>query len=121
MSVVDPRIARVTAAIGKIGKPVTLRRITATPSGQPPIYLDVVVNAVVNNFQPSELIGGQSGIVQGDRKVTIASQQIIDAQWPWPVKTGDKVIIDGKPGTVQGMDMRNIGADDAMVVLTVRG
>ena len=117
----DPRVTSVRQKINYVGKNVIIRRVAAAPAGQRPVFLDVTVKAVVNGAKPAEVIGGQSGILQVDRVVIIAALDVIEAKWPWPVRHGDKIIIDGAPATVQSVDVRNIGADDAMAVMTVRG
>lgn len=108
----DPRIDRIYSACNRIGETVVFRRLTGV------IPLDVTVRAVVRGYGPDELVGG---VQQGDRRVTLSQREMEQAQWCWPVKVQDRVIIEGKPTVVQSVDKRKIGDDVAMYVLQVRG
>lgn len=111
----DPRIARVSAALAQVGETVVVRRLTGA---NPQIPLDCSVKAVVRGYAPQELVGG---IAQTDRKVTISPAEMARAQWPWPVKKDDRILIDGKATVVQSVEVRKIGDAPAMLIAQVRG
>lgn len=111
----DPRIARVSTALAQVGETVVVRRLTGA---NPQIPLDCSVKAVVRGYAPQELVGG---ITQNDKKVTISHAEMSLAQWPWPLKKDDRVLIDGKAAVVQSVELRKIGDDVAMCVAQVRG
>jgi hypothetical protein len=62
----------------RTGQPVTLRKVTGTTSQT---YTDVVCQAVVRGYTPTELIAG-SGIIQQDSKVILSPTEINAAVWP---------------------------------------
>jgi hypothetical protein len=111
----DPRADAVYAACGKVGETVIVRRLTGTTVQIP---FDVTVKAVVRGYGPEELVGG---VQQGDRKVIMSQREMENAQWCWPVKPQDRIIIDGKATVVQSVDGRKIGEDIAMYVIQTRG
>jgi hypothetical protein len=102
--------------IDRQGQTITLRRLTGTQQ----IPFDVTVKAVARGYKPTDLIAG-SGIVQGDRMVTISSREIDARQWPGPPRRNDKVIIDGFTINVEAVESRQLGEDLAMYVMQVRG
>lgn len=104
-------VASIDAMLSTRGRQVTLRRL-----GSPNV--DVTVLAMVLGYQPNELVGG---IAQGDRKVTLGMREIIEASWPTPIRAGDRVIIDGRTTTVQGVDPHYAGSTCVMQILQVRG
>jgi hypothetical protein len=99
--------------IERHGETVTLRR-PGTPD------VDATPKAKVRGYQPHELV---NGIVQGDRQVIIGATTLAAFGWPAPPSkaAGDRVLIDGKPTAVQGVETRKIGEDAAMYVIQVRG
>ena len=111
----DPRIRSVHAAIQRVGETVIVRRVTGI---SPQIPLDIQIKAVVRDYTAQELLGG---LQQGDRHVTISQLDMENAQWCWPVKIGDRIIIDNRTMMIKGIENRKIGNDIAMVVLQVRG
>jgi hypothetical protein len=93
----------------RTGQPVTLRKVTGTTSQT---FTDVVCQAVVRGYTPTELIAG-SGIIQQDSKVILSPTEINAAVWPSaqvngqpdvriPSKNrGDIIRINGKDRFVQ--------------------
>lgn len=114
MSVAD----KLASVLTRFGRPMTLRRNTLGPNNtQYP--LDVTVYGTTENYTPNELIGG--AITQGDTKVTITGTEMTAAQWPAPPKTGDKIIIDGKPRNVGSVEPKYFGSEVLVYVLQVTG
>lgn len=108
----DARLTAVYAACQKVGKVVTLRRISGATT------TDCSVKAVVRGYTADELVGG---IQQGDKKVIMTETEVNAASWPLPIKVQDRIIIDSKTHSVQAIDLRHIGEDTAMYVIQVRG
>lgn len=72
---------------------IRVRRYTGSGANRP--RWDVTVMGQAIGYQPHELIAG-SGIQQGDRKVILLAQDLIDRQFPLPLVKGDKLILWGK-------------------------
>lgn len=111
MSLVDT-IARQIAAYGQ---DVTLKRRIGTSAD----FTVATVKGKVHHYRPDELIGG---IVQGDRRVTIAPSSLTGTEWAGVVpRKGDFVTIDGADAAVQGCEVRRIGDEAARYEIWVRG
>ncbi len=82
-------------------EPVIIRRYTGAGANRP--YFDATVQARVTKFEPVEIAGT---IVQGDRKLIVLAQDLIDAQFALPVRKGDKVV-------VRGVELNIAAADDS--------
>ncbi len=106
-------ITATTRQIQRTGQPLTLRRIA---TGTAPV--SVSLTGLVRGYQAHELLGG---IVQGDRRVTIANTEIAAAAWPGPPRKGDQVLIAGATFTVQSVATEYLGATIARHDMQVRG
>lgn len=71
--------------LDKDGESVAIRRLTG-----PGIFFEVITKARIMDYSPDEMVGG---IVQGDRKMIVANRDMENAQWPFPVRVGDQVIL----------------------------
>jgi hypothetical protein len=78
--------------IDEIGEPIVIRRYTGAGVNRP--HFDVEVRARVAGYQPEELVGG---IVQGDRRIIVLVEDLIDAQFALPIVASDKVLVRGGP------------------------
>lgn len=82
-----------------VGEPVLIRRYTGTGTSRP--RFDAAVQARVTEYDPSELIGS---IQQGDRKLVVLAQDLIDAQFALPLRKGDKAVIRGRETNIEAPD-----------------
>ena len=106
---------RIAALIAHFGQPVTLQRLTGTTTQ---VRHDVVCQAIVRGYEPVQLIGG---ITQGDRQVAISNAEIARAQWPGPLRNGDRCVIDGRTTTIQACDTRRLRNEVVLHLIQVRG
>lgn len=83
------------------GETVTVRRYTGAGPNRP--RFDAEVMAVVAGYDEKDFVGT---IVQGDRKVILLAQDLIDAQVALPITTNDKLLVRGK-------ELAIIAADDS--------
>ena len=109
--------AQIASALKRIGRPMTLRRLTTGPLGKQ-IPLDVTVLAYAVNYQPQELIGN---IQQGDSVVTLCNKEIAAAQWPGPPKQNDVLIFDGRTTIVMSVEAKYLGQELLAFYCQVRG
>lgn len=89
-------IARLNDALARRGDDVTLRRLTLAAGGVQ-IPFDAGVRAHVRPLKAEELVGA---IDQTWSRVILSPTQINAAQWPLPIRKGDKI--------VQGTKVRNV-------------
>ena len=73
------------------GETVSIRRYTGSGTNRP--RFDVDAMAVVTGYAPKDLVGT---IQQGDRKVILLAEDLIDAQFALPITASDKIVIRGK-------------------------
>lgn len=98
---VDSIKAAYRSALNERGETVTIRRYTGLGANRP--RFDVECMAVVTGYAAEELVGS---IVQGDRKVILLTEDLIDAQFAIPVTKHDKVV-------VRGDELQIIAPDDS--------
>ncbi len=100
------------------GEWVKLERHTGQGINHPVHSIDV--RAKVAGYQPDEIVGS---IVQGDRKIIILAQDLIDAQFALPIRSSDKVVVRGKQLSIIAPDdsTRRIGKTVIAYELTGRG
>lgn len=100
------------------GEAVFIRRYTGSGTIKP--KFDVQVRAKVSGYAPDELVGG---IVQGDRRVIILVQDLIDRQFAMPVLASDKAVVRGKELAIIAPDdsTRRIAGVLIAYELTARG
>ena len=101
------------------GQPVTLRRLAGTGGSQ--TATDVACTATVAWIGAAELAPG-SGLMQGDRRVTITDHEIAAASWPGPPRKADRVVIDGAvTAVVAPVETRRHAGQVDRHVMIVRG
>lgn len=105
-------------ALAIAGEPVAIRRYTGTGQNRP--YFDAEVRARVTDFEPHELVGG---IVQGDRKLVALAEDLERAQFPLPLKKGDKAIVRGRELSIEAPDdnTRRVQGVLVAIEMQVRG
>lgn len=95
--------ARVKAAykrsLTRVGQTISVRRYSGT--GPARAKVDTPAKARVTGYDPEELIGT---IVQGDRKVIVLVEDLIENGFTLPVTTNDKLVVDGKELAIQAVD-----------------
>lgn len=107
-------IAALDRGLAAAGQDITLRRTTGTQL----IPLDVACRAVVRDYAPAELVGE---IQQGDTRVILSPSEMTNAQWPWPPRAGDFVVIAGRLRAVRAAPPFYVDNVLVRVELQVRG
>ncbi len=100
-------------------EPVFVRRYTGTGPNRP--FFDYEAHAQVIAYQPHELTGL---IQQGDRKVILFAQDLIDGQFPFPMKANsDQIVVRGTPLMAIVVDDSTRRDDNELMALeiTARG
>ena len=97
---------------------VVIRRYTGSGANRP--KFETTVLARVLDYVPSELIGT---IQQGDKRLIILADDLIDAQFELPLRRGDKAVIRGKEHNIEAPDdsSRRLGGTLIAYELQVRG
>lgn len=100
------------------GELVLIRRYTGGGSSRP--KFDASVRARVSGYAPEELTGS---VQQGDRKIIVLTQDLIDRQFAIPILASDKVVVRGKELAIIAPDdsTRRIGNVLIAYELTARG
>lgn len=100
------------------GEPVFVRRYTGLGVNRP--RFDAQVRAKVAGYAAEELVGG---VVQGDRKVILLVQDLIDRQFALPITASDKVVVRGKELAIIAPDDSTRRVDNVLIAyeLTARG
>lgn len=100
------------------GEPVILRRYDGTGSNRS--HRDAIARAQVMDYQPQELIGD---VRQGDMKLIVLYQDLLDQQFPVPITIKDRVIVRGRELAIIASDdnTRRIGLDFFAYELQARG
>jgi hypothetical protein len=80
---------------------IAIRRYTGTGAARPRFDWDV--QARVTDFKADELIGP---IVQGDRKLIVLHEDLVDAGFPFPIGDGPnwKAVVRGKELQIKAID-----------------
>lgn len=101
-----------------VGEMILIRRYTGQGTARP--RFSVEVKARVTGYDPDELVGT---VQQGDRKVIVLVQDLIDAQFALPIVKGDKVVVRGKEMNVESADdsTRRLGIVSVAFELQARG
>lgn len=95
---------------------VCLRRYTGSGASRP--YFDYPAHAQVVGYQPHELVGL---VQQGDRKVILFVQDLVDAQFPFPVRANsDQIIVRSKPLTIIDQDDSTRRDGDTLIALEIQ-
>lgn len=114
MSLADDCIAAIDQALDLVGEDIVLRRMTGTQR----IPLDVTCRARVVEYQPQEL---SAEIIQGDSKVILSATEMQSAQWCWPPRNGDVVVVEGRTRTVVTAPPFYVDGRLVRIEMTVRG
>lgn len=102
------------------GETVMVRRFTPATGGLGRPKFDTEVRARVTGYAPDELVGS---IVQGDRKVILLVEDLIDRQFAMPILASDKVVVRGRELAIIAPDdsTRRFGTVLIAYELTARG
>lgn len=100
------------------GETIRMRRYTGTGPNRPMFEADVIARVV--DFDPKELIGP---VQQGDRKVIVLAEDLIEAHFGLPLKKGDKAVVRGKELNIEAPDdnTRRVAGVLVAYELMVRG
>ena len=98
---------------------VTIRRYTGSGANRPRFDAENIA-ARVAGYTPHELIGT---IIQGDRKIIVLVDDLIQRQFALPVTTNDKVVVEGKELAIIAVDGSTRKVDDVLIAyeLQARG
>lgn len=101
-----------------VGEPVLIRRYTGAGTNRP--KFDATVQARVTEYDPSELIGS---IQQGDRKLIVLADDLIEAQFALPLRKGDKAVVRGRELNIEAPDDNTRRVNGVLIAyeLQVRG
>ncbi|MGD9880458.1 MAG: hypothetical protein AB7F22_10615 [Reyranella sp.] len=86
-------------AIDQAGEPLTVRRYTGAGASRPRV--DVSVRGRVVDYRPDELVGT---IQQGDRMIILLVEDLVAAQFPMPLRKGDKIVVRGRELNIEDPD-----------------
>lgn len=102
------------------GETVMIRRYSPASGGVGRPKFDSTVRARVTGYAPDELVGS---IVQGDRKVIVLVEDLIEQQFALPILASDKIMVRGKELAIIAPDdsTRRIGPALIAYELTARG
>lgn len=85
--------------ISEAGETVTFRRYTGAGTNRPKFDADAIARVV--DYEPNELVGS---IQQGDRKLIVLADDLIEAQFAIPLRKGDKAVVRGKELNIEAPD-----------------
>ncbi len=77
-------------AMDAAGEEIVIRRYTGTGPNRP--FFDAPVRARVVGYEPREIVGT---IQQGDHRVILLAEDMVAAQIPLDLKSGDKAVVRG--------------------------
>lgn len=100
------------------GEVVYVRRYTGGGQSRP--VHEVSVRARVMDYSAAELVGS---VMQGDRKLILLAEDLVNAQWPGGLRKDDKIVVRGKELNVEAVDdnTRRIGSVLIAYEMQVRG
>lgn len=87
-----------------VTQPIILRRFTGSGVNRP--QFDALVNGSAKNYGAHELLGS---IVQGDQRIIVLAEDLINRQFALPLTVNDKVVVNGKE-----LAIMSVGARDAL-------
>lgn len=82
----------------RVGEAIMLRRYS-NPATR--TFVDYATYARPVNYQPHELVGA---IQQGDVNLIVLAEDLETAGFPFPVRKGDKAVVDGKELNIEAPD-----------------
>jgi hypothetical protein len=89
--------------IAEHGEDIFIRRYTGQGTNRP--FHDTPVRARIVGYAPDELVGG---ITQGDRRVIVLAEDLIEQQFSLPITKSDKVFASRLPS-----ELAILGVDDS--------
>lgn len=97
---------------------VFARRYTGGGTNRP--HFDAAARARVVGYTPQELIGD---VIQGDRKVILFADDLIENGFALPLTTSDKLVVRGKELAIMAADGDTRKVNDVLIAyeLQVRG
>jgi hypothetical protein len=100
------------------GETVEVRRYTGSGPNRP--RFDCSVIAAVVGYDEKDFVGS---IVQGDRKVILLAEDLIEAQITLPIVSSDKIVVRGKELAIVAVDdnSRRVKGELVAYELQVRG
>jgi hypothetical protein len=110
-------IADLDELLEEAGETITLRRLSLGPSGVM-IPFDCEVRASIRPVRSEELV---STMDQSWSRVVTSPTMIDAAQWPLPVKKGDKIVHQGKVRNVEFPQPIYVQGTLVRIVLLVAG
>ncbi len=110
-------VSRLDASLARRGEDVKLRRLTLGPNSLQ-IPFDCDVRASILPLEAKELVGG---IDQTWSRVILSPTQINAAQWPLPIRKGDKIVQGGKARNVEFVKAKNMAGTLVRIELMVGG
>ena len=87
--------------IDAVGETIMIRRYTGTGTARP--WFEVAVRARVTAYEQKDLVGT---IQQGDRKIILLAEDLIERQFAMPVTANDKAV-------VRGRELQIVAPDDS--------
>lgn len=95
---------------------ISIRRYHGTGASRPRFDWDV--QARVTDFQADELVGS---IVQGDRKLIVLQEDLVNAGFPFPIGTGPnwKAVVSGKELQIKSVDDRTRRLGDEAIAYNI--
>lgn len=113
----EEAIARLDAGLAANGEVVTLRRETV--AGQTISTFDLEdCPAMVRDYRSAELVGN---LQEGDSMVIVSPTFMIERQWCWPPKKGDRVLVAGRMRTAFNVIPFRMGETLVRFELQIRG
>lgn len=110
-------IDRLDAALGRRGQNIVLRRLTLGPASQQ-VAFEATIRANVRPVKPEALVGN---IDQRQHKIILSPTSLTAAQFPMPLRKGDKAVIDGGVKDVEFVKPIRVNDVLVRVELTVAG
>lgn len=100
------------------GETVTIRRYTGAGTNRPRFDADAM--AVVEGYAPDQIVGS---LQQGDRKVILLAEDLIERQFALPILSTDKIVVRGKELAILAPDdsTRRVAGELVAYELAVRG
>jgi hypothetical protein len=84
------------------GRPMVLKRQDGAPVTVPPDYVSVTVTGHLTRFRPD--VAGDGAPAQSGGQIAILNDEIAEAAWPAPPRTGDLVEVDDELWALTGSD-----------------
>lgn len=129
MPTAEAEIAKLDRMLASRGEDVILQRITGTANQA---VASVTCRGFVRGYAPHELLAIPAS-TQADCHVVIGPTEILAAQWPGAriassqvpdpslPRQGDKLVIAGKPRTIQRVDARRVAGTLVRIDMQVAG